>query len=67
MPKNGWIDPTEAFDCIDDELWFFIEEQTKKGEEPVLIYDELERTVLRWLAEDENVKAAFEEVIIGKQ
>ncbi|EEJ2447291.1 hypothetical protein KA554_001953 [Salmonella enterica subsp. enterica serovar 13,23:y:e,n,z15] len=56
-----------TFDCIDDELWFFIEEQTKKGEEPVLIYDELERTVLRWLAEDENVKAAFEEAIIGKQ
>lgn len=67
MPKNRWIDPTEAFDCIDDELWFFIEAQTKKGEEPVLIYDELERTVLRWLAEDKNVKAAFEEVVIGNE
>ncbi|AYP22328.1 hypothetical protein [Pantoea agglomerans] len=52
---------------IDDELWFFIEAQTKKGEEPVLIYDELERAVLRWLAEDKNVKAAFEQVMIGNE
>lgn len=61
MPKNKWSDATEAFDYIDDELWSFIEAQTIEGEKPILIYDELERTVLRWLAEDENVKAAFEE------
>ncbi|MGV8000983.1 hypothetical protein QPK14_02240 [Photorhabdus temperata subsp. temperata] len=65
MPKNRWSDATEAFDCIDDELWSFIEAQTIEGEEPVLIYDELERTVLRWLAEDENVKAAFKEGLMS--
>lgn len=61
MPKNRWIDANEAFVSIDDELWSFIKAQTIEGEEPILIYDELERTVLRWLAEDENVKAAFED------
>ena len=43
----------------------FIKAQTKEGEEPTLIYDELERTVLRWIAEDENVKAAFREGLIS--
>lgn len=65
MPKNRWIDATEAFVSIDDELWSFIKAQTKVGEEPTLIYDELERTVLRWIAEDENVKAAFREGLIS--
>lgn len=61
IPEGGWIERTEAFDSIEDELWSFIYAQRKEGEDPILAYEELQRTVLRWLFKDKNVKAAYEE------